>query len=269
MEITKEMLNAPAFGEGSQNELGEHTSEKVPTEESLPKREEKRTADPIPAEDDGEQKVPYSRFKKNLDARMEAERMAEDAEDRYQRLLNDREQERTRNVSQETSDSNEVKLPKVWVRLYGDSEASRDAYAYELQRQADVEQRIIETVRNERESEIRIVNENENVIDSRIEDLSAQLGRDLSEKEEVALLDIVDEYTPKDREGNYAGDTIPFGKAWEIYEMKQAQQGSSSRRARSTAASLTSSRTEGEPGGSQKNDKDFDPRDWNAYKRRI
>lgn len=275
MEITKEMLNAPAFGEGSANPLGEtQPSEKIPADTSHVEREEKGTSEPTPEEDGGEQKVPYSRFKKNLDARIEAERAAQDAEDRYQDLLRQRDQERYQPVSQETQSQNyKGNLPNYWVKLYGDSEVSREAYGYELERQSAIEeraeQRALESLRNERDTETRAVMENEGVIDNRIEDLSAQLGRDLSEKEELSLLDIVDEYTPKDRDGNYAGDTIPFEKAWEIYEMKQLQQSSSSRRSRSAAAAATSSRTDGEPHGNEKSNKDFDPRNWNAYKQRL
>lgn len=267
------MLNAPAFGEGSANPLGESASEKDPADVSQTERvgEKKEPATSSADGDVPEQKVPYSRFKKAFDARIEAEDAAREAEERYQDLLR---RQQYQPVSQETqSTTYKGALPSYWVKLYGDSDIAREAYGYELERQAVTEERAekraLESLRNERETESRAISENEGVIDNRIEDLSAQLGRDLSEKEELALLDIVDEYTPKDRDGNYAGDTIPFEKAWEILEMKQAQQSSSSRRTRSTAAALTGSRTEGEPGANAQANKDFDPRDWNAYKRRI
>ena len=55
-------------------------------------------------------------------------------------------------------------------------------------------------------------------IDARLDGLEKYLGRELTEDEEMAILDIVDEYTPKDKKGNYLVPLIPFDYAWKIYE---------------------------------------------------
>lgn len=61
------------------------------------------------------------------------------------------------------------------------------------------------------------IEENERVIDDRLEYLARVAGRELTEEEQCGVLDIVDEYTPKDENGNYTGPVIPFLTAWKIY----------------------------------------------------
>ncbi len=56
------------------------------------------------------------------------------------------------------------------------------------------------------------------IIEDNLGDLAEYLGRDMIEAEELAILDIVDKYTPKDGDGNYAFDLLPFEYAWKIYE---------------------------------------------------
>ena len=50
----------------------------------------------------------------------------------------------------------------------------------------------------------------EDQIDKNIEDLEKKIGRELTEKEYHKLLDIVGEYSPKDKEGTIIFDYIPF-----------------------------------------------------------
>jgi hypothetical protein len=45
------------------------------------------------------------------------------------------------------------------------------------------------------------------------------LGRELTENEQIAILDIVDEYTPKDKDGNYLCHLLPFDYAWKVYKL--------------------------------------------------
>jgi len=58
-------------------------------------------------------------------------------------------------------------------------------------------------------------------IDERLEDLAIHLDRELTEYEERRILEIVDEYTPKDKDGDYLTDLLPFDYAWKIYEAKK------------------------------------------------
>lgn len=61
-------------------------------------------------------------------------------------------------------------------------------------------------------------------IDERFEALSAHIGRLLTKEETDDILDIVDEYTPKNENGNYLYPLIPFEYAWEIYEIKKSEE---------------------------------------------
>lgn len=75
---------------------------------------------------------------------------------------------------------------------------------------------------NEQES-LR-VSDNMAILDKHISDLCDSIGRLLTEKEACDILDIVDEYTPKDKDGNYLGPLLPFDYAWEIYEIQKESQ---------------------------------------------
>lgn len=270
MEKDKIDFDAPAFVKTAEAETG---SEKTTTEVSQTEsgeNKEQGTSGPEPVVE--EQKVPYSRMKTVLDRARDAEREAEEANERYQELLQKRER------SSSTTDHYEPEkftgnLPSYWVKLFGDSESSREAYGLEQDRIAKIEeraeQRALEAIDKRYENENRAIAQNERVLDNRLEDFSMALGRDLTETEQSALLDIVDEYTPTGEDGKYLGELIPFEKAWEVYQLRQGTQQNSARERRGTATSLTSSRSEGEPTSQEKRNETFNPLDWNSYRRRI
>ncbi|MCX6788648.1 MAG: hypothetical protein NTZ36_02065 [Candidatus Jorgensenbacteria bacterium] len=54
-------------------------------------------------------------------------------------------------------------------------------------------------------------------IDDMMEYLSKHIGRSVTDEEQFHVLDIVDEYTPKNRAGNFLGPILPFRYAWQIY----------------------------------------------------
>lgn len=268
-------LDAPAFGNGSP---------KVEVEEA--KSTDKFTADAPQAKSEEEEKVtsgtekpvveeqsvPYSRFSTVHKRAIDAEREADESKRRYDDLLNSR--ATTVQPTQEVTEVYKGLLPSYWLKLYGDSDESREAYTYELQRQNEIveraERQALETVSRQRQEETETVRANENLIDDRLLELGTVLGRDLTPEEEDSILGIVDEYTPKDEEGNYAGDTIPFDKAWEIHELKQSTQGTQRRGARKAATAATSVRSEGETDTDRKkNDDGWRPNDWGSYQRRF
>lgn len=244
-------LNAPAFGVGAQI-VGETVVEPTKVEEV--KTEEVKTKEPS----EEESKVPYSRFKKFHDRALEAEKEAAEWRSRAEAI-------KTEPVS--TDD-----LPAHWLKLYGDSDASKEAW--KIQKQANenlIEQaraEALEAVRNERGEEVQRTEENIEKLDENFEDLTSLVGRDLTDKEQSAILDIVDDYTPKDRNGNYAGELLPFEKAWEIYELKNQISNAPKNKARDQVASLSSNRTQGEPTITDA-DKNFNPMDWNAWRKRV
>lgn len=269
MKITKEMLDAPAFGADA---LPADTSENAIADAPLAENGEKEPLTSPGEGDVSEQKVPYSRFETVSRRAREAEEAAEDAQRKYDELLSHREASRE-DTTQHEPESYRGSLPVYWVKMYGDNDVSREAYAYELERQSSIREEArreaLEAVREERTTEGKVLSQNERIIDDRLDSLSNYLGRSVTEREEAALLDIVDEYTPKDDEGNYAGDLIGFDKAWDIYQMSQGASASRTRQARSGAVMATGSRSSGEPTGQAKDNSDFNPRDWNAYKKRI
>jgi len=65
---------------------------------------------------------------------------------------------------------------------------------------------------------------NEETIDNRLKILSDYVGRKLTINEEEAVLTIVDRYTPKDKDGDYLFDLLPFNYAWQIYETKKGRE---------------------------------------------
>lgn len=220
-----------------------------------------------------EQQVPYSRFRDAIEARREAERRAEEAEAREyaERERAERVASKVRETPIDFADAGY----RAWAQIYGDNDNTRKAYAIELERQEalreEYRREAREAVHAEREYESRQVSSNIGVINERLEDFSLNLGRPISSTEESVLLDIVDEYTPVDAQGNYAGDLMSFEKAWEIMQMRQSQSNQRSSAVRRAPTALTSSRSQGETTaiGKAESDKNWNPRDWNSYKKRI
>lgn len=266
MDKSKIDLDKPAFGEGSQSlqDLMDTRTSDTSVEETAdikPEAEENKDTEETSVE---ETKVPYSRFKNIHTRAIEAEAEAE----KWRLRAEEIESSKT-SVSTESYEA----MPSEWKDLYGDSEASEKAWKIQQKREQAIEQRAYEAgQRGARELETlqrEKVNSNLNVIDQNFESLSAFVGRDLSEKEQSAVLDIVDNYTPKDADGNYQGAIMDFDKAWEIYELKQNSGKSQTRQSRDNVASLSGTNTQGDTAVNAEKDKNFNPLDWNAYKSRI
>jgi len=251
--------NARAFASSEAKELV--TAEVSPTES-----ESTETAT-SGAEPVVEQEVPYSRFATANRRAREAEAAAESARQAYEELRASRTEVR------ETPRYGDLEseIQSRVIKLYGDNDTAKEIANIQIEsmRQAAeiARKEARETVETREVSETKRIEANEQTIDERLEDLSSYLGRNITQKEEDSLLGIVDEYTPKDENGNYLGDTISFDKAWNILQMQQAQSGIRSSQSRATATALTSTRSSGEPSHSQ--DENFDPRDWNAFKKRL
>lgn len=250
-------LNAPAFGQGAQKVEAADAEETKPVEEVKPVvvEETKETLEE-------ESKVPYSRFKKFHDRALEAEREAAEWREKAQSYHDEP-------VKQVASDD----LPPQWVKLYGDTDASKEAWQIQKQLNADMladaRREALEAVRNERFEASAKVEANIEHLDESFEDLSALVGRDLTEAEQSAVLDIVDEFTPKDRNGDYAGEILPFEKAWDIYELKMAATKAPKVQSRNSVASLLGNKTQSESVSQEEQHKNWNPLDWNAYKKRI
>lgn len=255
MDREKIDLNAPAFGAGAQK-LEETTDETV-VEPVEPKENE------VTSEE--ETKVPYSRFQKFHNLAREKEAEAE----QYKREAAEWRAKAETFKPQESTDE----LPEFWKELYGESEASKKAW--KIQQRAneslkeEARREAVEAFRNERFEETQRTEQNVEVIDNHFEDLSAFVGRDLTEKEQSAVLDIVDDYTPKDRNGNYSGELMSFDKAWEILELRNQSAKTAKTKSRDQVASLNGTQSQGDPSASAEQNKNFNPLDWDSYKRRL
>lgn len=210
-----------------------------------------------------ENKVSYSRFKNIHERYRTEERRAQELEARVEEL----ESNKAERIERETP-SYEGKKWTTWVKLYGDTPQSRDAYQDFMSEFAPPDESYIREVASrayretERSDRVRIEN-NERTLDDQIEDVSVLIGRDLTDDEQVSLLEIMDKNSLTDDDGNIL-KLYPAEKAWDIYEIESRAGKESRTTARNKIAALNSSGTRGEPTPSRNQEnKDFDPR-WEA-----
>lgn len=255
-------LNAPAFGEGSQKVEEVETVTEAPAETSEETQAEVEEKEEVVEPSEEESKVPYSRFKKFHDLATEKEKEAE-----YWRGVAEG---KGPTVQTETNDA----PPDFWVKLYGDSDESREAWNVQKEQNERIleqaKEEAVRAVREEREQEVTALKQNEESLDGHLEEVSAVAGRTLTDKEQSAVLDIIDDYTPKDEDGNYVGALISPDKAWEIYELKQQALNGPRKKSRDSVASLSGSQTQGQPDlDKQERDKNWNPMNWMGYKDRL
>lgn len=255
-------LNAPAFGSGAQT-LESLKAESASVEETLKVKEEDKEEETDTSAE--ETKVPYSRFKNIHNRALEAEAEAEKWRQRAEDIESSRNS--TRNDDQDTE------IPSYWKELYGDSEASQKAWKIQERREQEIEQRAYEAgQRGAEELEMKQhqrLEVNVATIDDNFEDLSAFVGRDLTSKEQSAVLDIVDDFTPKDEYGRYAGPLIPFEKAWEMYELKNNSARSTQRKDRDSVASLSATSSQGNTEVNEEANKSWNPLARGTWRSRL
>lgn len=250
-KIDPEQLNARAFGEDPIEDKGD-SSEKDTADASQAESAEKKDEAASEPEESvvEEQKVPYSRLRTAIERSREAERKAEDANRRLAELESRREEPRQRSY-----EPYEEAIASRIKKLYGDNETSKQIIEIEMNRYREdnerleklAEQKAMEALDRRETISSQEVERNERTLESRLEDFSMALGRDLTADEENNLLAIADQYSPIGEDGKYlSGEPLPLDRAWEIYEMKQASEGQASKKSRSKATSLTSSKSEGE-----------------------
>lgn len=219
------------------------------------KKEEGQQAPSPTLDDDG--KVPYTRFKKFHDRAIEAEEEA----DFWRRKAEQREEV----YRAPTPTNTEVAYDgDDWLKfktLWGDTEQSREAYKIELQRLSAMEdratQRAMDAIERRNSEQQESYRENLAVVDQNLEEASDILGRQLSSDEELAILEIQDDYSPKDRDGNISA-LIPVEKAVEIWQMQQAR--SPRREARNSVAALSGGSAAGEGDSTPKAGENYNPR---------
>lgn len=265
LDKTNVDLNAPAFGKGAQT-LSDLTKD-ASVEEKEVKESEDNTQNVKEEEtetSEEETQVPYSRFKKFHDQAKENKRIA----DEYRAEI-----EALKSNSSRTNEDEEDEMPSYWKELYGDSDASLKAWKIQQRREEEIERRAYEAGQRGAQELERIQREriesNVATIDDNFDELSSLIGRDLTAKEQSEILDIVDDYTAKDSYGNYAGEVMPFDKAWEIYELKHNSAKSSQRKDRDSVASLSGTSTQGDTSVQAEQDKNWNPLARRSWAKRL
>lgn len=227
------------------------------------KEEEKKEVEPAEEE---KARVPYSRFENVNKARREAEEEADKWRRRAQELEDSR--------FERQSETQTGEVPSWWTKLYGDTEQTREAFGIwregNQQIISQAEQKALEAVKNAQQEEKESERQNLKVLDDHLESVAAIAGHDLSEDEESKILDIIDEFTAKDGDGNYLGAILPPDKAWEIYELKNKVSEAPSKKSRDSVAALTNVPTSGQPSIEQKErDEAYRPGAWGDWEKRL
>lgn len=198
-----------------------------------------------------EEKVPKSRFLTVHQRAIEAEKKIRQLEADY-----------ASKPETKTPAADDADLRKYYVETFGESDATERLYQAELARFSSIEERAAERA-FERFS--RIGKEQEEAISQRVasfdaafEELAVVEGKEFTDDEQVALLDIVEEYSPKDAQGQLIADyLLPLDKAYDIYKVKNAPVIAAKKTERNAVASLSGARSEGAPSASA--DTDWQP----------
>lgn len=204
-------------------------------------------------------RVPYSRFKSVKNELDETRSTISMLEERLASL----ETART-----ETQPNEDIDVPPEWVKLYGDSDVSKQAYKIQLERELQIEERAtrraLERFKEEAQKETQTLKQNEEIIEQNLESLQETIGRKLTPKIEEEILSIVDEFSPTGPDGKYVS-LFPFDKAYEIYELRNSKVTQKTMKARTQVADLTGNTSEGETDSSETSFK----RGWDNWREAL
>lgn len=253
MDIKQEELdklnNEPAFGEDEKEE--EQVEEEVVEE----KVEEKV---PASTEEEGAVEVgriPYSRFEKVNEAKIIAETRLAQLE------------EQIKNGSK--TDSTDITPDEDWIALWGDSEESKKAYLIDQRRsermRIDATEKILEDIEAKQSKKQEEFQENLNYIEDNIAKFEESIKRKLTDAEESALLDIQDEFTPKDEKGNYIAPLLSPEKAFEIYNLRNVGAKTDKVLARRKVVSITGSGS----GDDNSSSSSYDANEWGSWRKKL
>lgn len=249
MEITPQGFEKAA-DKLTQEQLDRPVDEVVveaPTE-SVPETPIETPVVEAPAETE-EDRVPKSRF-------LTMHQRAIDAE----KALRQFEAERVETPAAPVADDADLK--KFYVETFGEGDLSDRLYNAELARLTAIEdkaaERAYERLSQREQQAEQVITERVESFDRAFEELGVTEGREFTEDEQVALLDIVEKYSPKNAEGKLIADyLLPLDQAYEIYQVQAAPQNKAKREERNAVAALSGSRSEGAPSGSA--DADWQP----------
>jgi len=241
--IPEDVLNEPAFNIATPDhqkindsdipELVQEESEPEIKVESRKGRKEEETAEVTPRFQDRFNEI-YGESKRH-------EREAQEARDRADRL------ERLLEQSMQQGRAPEKRnVPDEWKRVLGETEAT-DAF-YELldkelsTRESRATEKAYERLIEEQRGSTEAVRANEGAIDRELESLEDQLGRELTDEEASAILDIADELTPQEN-GRYTTNLVPLRAAYGEYRARQLEAKAPQQQQRQRVASVVSAKS--------------------------
>lgn len=245
----------------------------------LPKEDTTSVTTTVPDSDE-EGKVPYRRFKKFHERALEAEREAEFWKNRAMEV-------QTRPIERDYYQPpapNQYIEPTFqgpdWERFKAlfagaDENAVKEAYRLEVQRIAAVEERAVqraeETFNQRSEMQRQEFRGNRDYLDEWTDEASDLAGRSLTEEEQIALLDVMDEFSPKNDEGKIESPITPQ-QALRIYQMQNSAH-SQRRETRDALARASSASSGGETSVAvtpKENNQQFNAQlGWRANFRRL
>jgi hypothetical protein len=201
-----------------------------------------------------EARVPKSRFLTMHSRAVEAEKQ-----------LREIKAERAQQTFEPPQISTPTELPSYWIDMFGDSPASVEAFEAEQARLATIEEkaaeRAFERLSNREKEEEARTNDIVSSFDQAFEELGIIQDREFTDDEQVAILDIVEQYSPKDTDGMLLRDfLLPLDKAYEIYSVRSDAKTSATRQARNGVAALTGAQSEGSASAS--NQGQWQPGQW-------
>lgn len=238
--IPKEDLDKPAFDipTDKSNQIDDSNIPDLGSESSKPTSEGASDADDLESR---------PRVQKRMDRltweREESRRTAQEATDRANRLEELLEKSLT---TPRSSSSQDREVPAEWMEVLGDTPITKKFYELLDKDMSARERRAAEVAIQayvEREQEgVQSVRTAERNIDNDREDLEDSLDRKLTDDEAASLLDIADEFTPTDEDGNYTRPLMPLSAAYEIYRSRTVANSNGNKQARNSIASIVDTR---------------------------
>ena len=209
----------------------EPSSESVPEPVIEPEAPEEPEAE--------EEKVPKSRFLTMHQRAVEAEK-----------ALRQFEAERTNTPTVQAPIADDADLKKFYTETFGEGELADKLYNNELARLTSIEEkaadRAFERFTNMSREQEEVFNSRVESFDRAFEELGVVEGKEFTDDEQVAMLDIVEKYSPKDGSGKLIGEHLmPLDQAYEIYQIQQRPETQAKRTERNKVASLSGARSEG------------------------
>ena len=250
-KLTNEQLDRPI------DEVVAPKSEEVAPSESVPETPSSEVSpEEVSTPEPEEEKVPKSRFLTMAKRAIEAEKAARAYE-----------AERESRPEPVIAVDDDEELKKFYTTTFGETEMAEKLYQNELKRLATIEERASERAyerMSQREQEdAKLIDNRVASMDSAFEELGIVAGKEFTDEEQVAILDIVEKYSPKDKNGKIPEEYLmSLDDAYEIYQL-QAEVNKPNRSARNAVAALSGAKSEGAPGTTS--DADWKPGQSGRY----